>query len=67
MTMANWVAPDGYRWGVMFQDGSVYHHWTGVTQRTRAEEYLEFVRDKYPGEHITLARRIPGDLWERVE
>lgn len=67
MTQSNFPSPDGYRYGVMFQDGSVIHHWNGQTQRTRAEWFLQYWQEVCPGDHITLARRRPGGLWERVE
>ena len=69
---ANYLAPDGYRYGVMFTDGSVAEYWNGRTQRERAEEYAaKVVADQtaWSGgrhDHITLARQRPGEPWTRV-
>ena len=67
----NYLAPDGYRYGVMFNDGSVAERWTGRTQRERAEDYARRVvaaQMDWCGrhDHITLARHLPGEPWERV-
>jgi hypothetical protein len=64
--MGNAFAPDGFRYGVMFSDGSVREHWNGRTQRGHAEAYARMMRANYPGDHITLARRPPGGRWVRV-
>lgn len=64
--MNNQYAPDGYQYGVMFNDGAVMKRWTGRTQRQRAEEYARETREKYAPDNITLARRLPGGSWERV-
>lgn len=64
---ANYLAPDGYRYGVMFSDGSVADYWNGVTQRDRASEYLERTTRMYAGDRITLARwQPPRGPWTRV-
>lgn len=74
----NTFAPDGYRYGVMFSDGSVAQRWCGDTQRQRAEAYRDevladqrawlakFSRSRREPDHITLARWRPGEPWERV-
>ena len=79
---ANFLAPDGYRYGVMFNDGSVTEIWNGRTQRQRAEEYLAMtlrcheewrIEHGFPREpgrspdHVTLARHRLGEPWERIE
>lgn len=61
------LAPDGYQYGVMFSDGSVWDRWNGRTQRERAAATAAILRDQYPPDNITLARRLPGQSWERVE
>lgn len=72
---ANYYAPDGYRYGVMFSDGSVAAYWNGRTQRERAEEYRDTVladqRERLAGterkpDNVTLARRALGQSWTRV-
>ena len=68
---ANYLAPDGYRYGVMFQDGSVADRWNGRTQRERCAAYArEVVADQEARvgrhDHITVARRRPHETWERV-
>lgn len=72
------LAPDGYRYGVMFNDGSVMHIWNGATQRQHAEDaaaemllqqitYLaERSSDRKP-DNITVARLGPNGEWERVD
>lgn len=62
----NEVAPDGYRYGVMFSDCSVTQRWNGRTQREWAERYAAACQELYPNDTITLARRLPGGNWERV-
>jgi hypothetical protein len=62
----NRYAPDGYRYGVMFDDGSVAHRWNGATQRERAESYLAQMLELFPGDNITLARARPDGTWKRV-
>lgn len=63
---ANYVAPDGYRYGVMFNDGSVTERWNGHTQRQRAELHAWLWALLYKPDNITLARRLPDGPWERV-
>lgn len=70
--MSNELAPDGYRYGVMFGDGSVAERWNGRTQRDRAAAYAEGVVAEHleqwgRADRVTLARRRPGQPWERVE
>ena len=72
----NTLAPDGYRYGVMFNDGSVSHRWNGANQRERAQEaaatilleQITYLRgtDRQP-DNITLCRRLPDGEWERVD
>lgn len=77
---SNYFAEDGYRYGVMFNDGSVAEYWNGKTQRYHAEAYLAKVleehrlwREHHPSpdpnympDHITLARARLGQPWERI-
>lgn len=65
---ANYLAADGYRYGVRFQDGSVSSNWNGRTQRERAEEALAWWCEKYPRDarHLVLVRWRPGGSWEPV-
>lgn len=59
--MGNTYAPDGYRYGAMFTDGSVAHWWNGRTQRARVEEFIE--RNPY----CLLVRRGESDeTWVEV-
>ena len=60
---ANYLAPDGYRYGVMFNDGSVAARWNGKTQRRRAAEYAKNCAADFHPDNITLARWKPGDEW----
>lgn len=64
----NYVAPDGYRYGVMFGDGSVAHYWNGRTQRERAEEFLVDVSTRWPRDatRYALVRCRPGEPWTRI-
>lgn len=71
----NFYGPDGYRYGVMFNDGSVADYWNGRTQRERAETYRDEVLDEQRKwlagtgrnpDNITLARQAPGRTWERL-
>ena len=66
MTQSNYLAPDGYRYGVMFNDGSVMEIWNGTTQREKARECANALVKKYRGDDITAARRLPGQPWERI-
>lgn len=73
MVASNYWAPDGYRYGVMYADGSVAARWSGRTQRARAQENLEQViadltawLGRPPRDLITLARCQPGEPWERI-
>lgn len=63
----NYYAPDGWRYGVMFGDGSVASYWNGRTQREHASEFAEDTARTYAPDRITLARRRPPGPWERVE
>jgi hypothetical protein len=74
MEQTNYWAPDGYRYGVMFDDGSVADLWNGESQRERAEQYLESTAGwlattlgRPSTDRITLARMALGEPWERVE
>jgi hypothetical protein len=62
----NYLAPDGYRYGVMFSDGSVSERWNGRTQREQAQRDADDAAREYAPDRITLARRKPGEPWERV-
>lgn len=61
-----WAAPDGYRYGVMFSDGSIRQAWNGRTQRLHAEIVAERLAVEYPGDDITVARCLPGQSWVRL-
>jgi hypothetical protein len=63
---ANYYAPDGYRYGVMFSDGSVAERWSGRTQREQAQHKANQSAAIFPHSNITLARRLPGEPWTRV-
>ena len=64
-TPANYYAPDGYRYGVMFNDGSVGEWFNGRTQREQAEREAAQCNQMFPRDNITVARRRPGGPWER--
>lgn len=57
---------DGYRYGVMFSDGSVGDHWNGFTQRAQAARIATNYAALYSRDNITLARRKKNGEWERV-
>ena len=61
----NETAPDGYRYGVMFNDGSVEDRWNGRTQRQHAQAEADRLARRYAPDNITLARRLPGQPWRR--
>lgn len=71
---ANHVAPDGYRYGVMFNDGSVVDYWNGRTQRQQAEEHAakwsaearEWANGQWLIDPHRVVRRMPGGPWEVV-
>ena len=63
----NYLAPDGYRYGVMFNDGSVSEIWNGRTQRERATEEVARLAAEHSRDHITLARMRPGEAWARTD
>jgi hypothetical protein len=61
---SNHYAPDGYRYGVMFYDGSVRHIWNGKTQRQRAEEEAALLDQEYHRDNIHPVRRAYGSrVW----
>lgn len=60
----NYVAPDGYRYGVQFTDGSVRHVWNGRTQRQHAESEADRLARLYTPDCIVAVRRVPGQDWE---
>lgn len=64
--VTNYLAPDGYRYGVMFNDGSVLDRWNGRTQRERASEAAERWAREFAPDNITVARRRHGEPWTRV-
>ena len=65
---ANLYAPDGYRYGVRYHDGSIATLFTGSTQRRRAEEKAQDVRHRFPGDEISVVRRARGSsIWEPLE
>lgn len=70
-------APDGFQYGVRFQDGSVASPWNGSTQRTRAEVALVRLAEAHEawiarrGEEArphpyAIVRRRPGQAWEEI-
>lgn len=59
------LAPDGFRYGVMFGDRSIRQRWNGRTQREHAEAEAARLAREYPGSHITPARARPDGAWER--
>lgn len=59
------LSPDGWRYGVMHDDGSVTQRWNGPTQRERAQEQADRLAARYPGDHITAARTRDGRAWTR--
>lgn len=77
MTASNYLAPDGFRYGIRFRDGSVASWWNGRTQRRRVFDAIEewraralagpFARNYLPNDHLVVRRRSPDDPWEVVE
>lgn len=67
MNQTNWAADDGYRYGVMFNDGAIAAYWNGSTQRERAAEAARIWAAKNHPDNITLARQLPGRPWKRVK
>jgi hypothetical protein len=60
----NFYTPDGYRYGVMFYDGSVSNIWNGRSQRERAEKEAERLNQEYPRDNIHPVRRAPdSQVW----
>jgi hypothetical protein len=68
-------APDGYQYGVRFNDGSVATGWNGSTARQRAEEearrivaaqvaWLAKRGSTRPHDRIEPVRRSPDGDWE---
>lgn len=51
------LAPDGYQYGVRFNDGSIRDSWNGRTQRERAIAELVRLRAEYPRDDMALVRR----------
>ena len=66
MSADNYYAPDGYRYGVMYHDGSVSSRWNGATQRQQAERQAAEDARTYHPDDITLVRHESGGAWERV-
>jgi hypothetical protein len=61
----NYFAPDGYRYGVMFGDGSIRTRWNGRTQRERAEEEAAALAVTYYPDTYVVVRRALGGEWQR--
>jgi uncharacterized protein YodC (DUF2158 family) len=72
---SNYYAPDGFRYGMRFRDGSVAEWWNGRTQRARAFEAANrytaealdspFAKHYRSGEYLVV-RRSPGGPWHVV-
>jgi hypothetical protein len=61
-------APDGRRYGVMFDDGSVMRAWSGRTQREKAQAYATALAQEYRPDLITLAVWNPShQVWQRCQ
>ena len=56
---------DNYKYGVMFNDGSVMARWNGRTQRQRAYEEYARCKAEYSNDNIRFVRRLIGN-WEEV-
>jgi len=73
---ANFYAPDGYRYGVRFRDGSVADWWNGRTQLQRAREARDrwvrraltgqFARLYRSGDHLVVRQAQGSAVWEVV-
>lgn len=72
---SNYYAPDGFRYGVRHQDGSVSHHWNGRTQRaqafrTMAEWHARALAGPFAKHHsmssYVVVRHAPGQPWHPV-
>lgn len=55
---------EGWHYGVMFTDRSVFHPWNGETQRRRAEQQIEWWLHR--GMILELVRQRGGKPWEPV-
>lgn len=65
--MSKLFAEDGYRYGVMDSDGFVVDNWNGIHQRLHAQAFADECMAQWPGENITLCRRLPySKEWERI-
>ena len=58
------LAPDGYRYGIRFVDGSISERWNGSTQRERVEEEAGRMATLYSRDRIYPVRRRPDGPWE---
>jgi hypothetical protein len=57
-------APDGFRYGVRHDDGSVSARWNGRTQRRRVEDEADRLAVIYAPDRIEPVRRAPGGDWQ---
>lgn len=58
------VAPDGYQYGVRFNDGGVLARWNGRTQRERVEEAAaRWAKIYYPDNIVPVRHRLK-EPWE---
>ena len=75
MSQPNQYDADGWRYGVRFGDGSILDHWSGPTQRARAEEQIAAIcalrvarygsdLTDQPHNALTLVRRTVATSWE---
>lgn len=63
----NYAAPDGFRYGVMFNDGSVMTVWNGRTQRQRAEEAARECATRWKRDRIVAVRKVVAGPWQEYD
>ena len=57
----------GFRYGVMFNDGSVRNVWSGASQRERALAAYQKISADYPNDNIRFVRKAVGSTeWEEI-
>lgn len=67
----NYLAPDGYRYAIRFQDGSILEQFNGQFQRSRNLREILSMRMRQMASHgrhdeFALVRRRPGEPWQEV-